>query len=470
MGCEVTGSSVAAVVYARISDDRSGKAAGVARQQEDCLALTARLGLTVTAVLVDNDVSAFDGVARPGYEALLRHVRAGVSRVVVWHLDRLYRRPSELEQLLDLVAGHGVRIEAVRGGAFDLNTGEGRLMARQFVAIAAYESGHKADRVRRALRQRAEAGAWHGGARYGYGRGGELVPAEARVVRQIVDRFLDGGSVRAITGWLNVATPPPAGAAVWHQGSVRGLLASERIAAIRTIRTADGGVTQVPGTWSAIVSLSEREQIHALLQAGERPRAVPPVPSLLSGVIRCGRCGAGLVITTHRNTNGARTRRYVCRKDSARPERGGLSIDAGATDAIVTATVLDRLAATDTEPPVAGYAVAWGRLVMLMGRRRHVAEMFAGGDLDGRAYSIASEASDRAFRAAEADLLTVGDEDLRLTEVPYGDREAVGAFWERLDPPQRRGHVRFFIDRVTVAPGRPGRSIDLSRVGVTWAR
>lgn len=459
-----------AVVYARISDDRSGEAAGVARQQEDCIELAARLGLTVTAVLVDNDVSAFDGIPRPGYDALLRHVRAGVSRVVVWHLDRLYRRPRELEQLLELVTGRGVRIEAVRGGAFDLNTSEGRLMARQFVAIAAYESGHKADRVRRALRQRAEAGAWHGGARYGYGRGGELVPAEARVVREIVDRLLAGGSVRAITGWLNATTPPPRGAAVWHQGSVRGLLSSDRVAAIRTIRGTDGGVTQVQGTWSAIVSPGEREQIRALLRACERPHAVPPVSSLLSGLIRCGRCGAGLVITTHRNTNGARTRRYACRKDPARPERGGLSIDADATDAIVTSKVLDRLAAADTEPPVAGYAAAWGRLVMLMERRRHIAEMFANGDLNARTYLLASESSNRALRGAEAELLSVGDEELRLTEVPYGDREAVGSFWERLHPLQRRSYVRFFIDSVTAAQGKPGRSVDSSRVGVTWAR
>lgn len=466
----VTGSSVTAVVYARISDDRSSAAAGVARQQEDCLALAARLGLTVTAVLVDNDVSAFNGVARPGYDALLRHVRAGVSRVVVWHLDRLYRRPRELEQLLELVTGQGVRIEAVRGGAFDLNASEGRLMARQFVAIAAYESGHKADRVRRALQQRAGAGAWHGGARYGFGRGGALVPAEARVVREIVDRFLAGGSVRAITGWLNATVPPPRRATVWHGGSVRGLLASERIAAIRTVRSTDGGVVQVQGTWPAIVSQGEREQVLALLQTGERHRGVPPVASLLSGLICCGRCGGGLVVTTHRNTSGARTRRYVCRKDPARPERGGLSIDVDATDATVTAMVLARLAGAPADPPVAGYAAAWSRLVMLMGRRRHVAEMFASGDLDARTYSLASEASDRALREAEAELLAVGNENLRLAEVPYGDREAIGTFWERLDPSRRRSYVRFFIDRVTAGPGRPGRSFDVSRVGVTWAR
>ena len=129
-----------AVVYLRISEDRTGRQSGVSRQLEDCELLANRRGLTVAAVLVDNDLSAFDGTRRPGYEALIGHIRAGISRVVVWHLDRLYRQPRELEALIDLVEDRALRIETVNGGPFDLNTHEGRLMARQFVAIAAYES------------------------------------------------------------------------------------------------------------------------------------------------------------------------------------------------------------------------------------------------------------------------------------------------------------------------------------------
>jgi site-specific DNA recombinase len=49
-----------AAIYCRISEDREGVALGVARQQEDCRALAARLGYTVPAdaVFVDNDISA----------------------------------------------------------------------------------------------------------------------------------------------------------------------------------------------------------------------------------------------------------------------------------------------------------------------------------------------------------------------------------------------------------------------------
>ncbi|WP_285106430.1 recombinase family protein [Promicromonospora sp. MEB111] len=134
------------------------------RRQEDCLDLAAQLSLHDPVILVDNDISACDGGKRPGYELLVEQIRAGARTVV----ER-----------------HPVRIEAVRGGGLDLNTVEGRLMARQLVAVAAYESGHKSDRIKRAARREAEQGAWHGPVRYGYcGPGGVLIPEEAAVVRQ----------------------------------------------------------------------------------------------------------------------------------------------------------------------------------------------------------------------------------------------------------------------------------------------
>ncbi|ODU06357.1 MAG: hypothetical protein ABS81_04910 [Pseudonocardia sp. SCN 72-86] len=163
---------------------------------------------------------------------MLARIKTGPSRVVVWHVDRLYRRPRELEDLIDLVESHPIRIEAVMGAAFDLNTHEGRLMARQLVAMAAYESGHKADRIRRANRQKAERGDWHGAPKFGYGLGGVVIPEQAVVVREMADRFLAGQSLRSITKWLNEESGVPSPRAdkgtlgVWHATTVKSILVS----------------------------------------------------------------------------------------------------------------------------------------------------------------------------------------------------------------------------------------------------
>lgn len=82
------------VAYLRISEDRTGAEAGVERQRQDCLDLCARLGITDPAIFIDNDISAYSGKKRPGYIDLLDRVKLGPSRIVAWHVDRLYRRPA----------------------------------------------------------------------------------------------------------------------------------------------------------------------------------------------------------------------------------------------------------------------------------------------------------------------------------------------------------------------------------------
>jgi resolvase-like protein len=66
-----------AAIYTRISRDLTGERAGVARQEEDCRAKASALGWEVMEVFVDNDISAYSGRARPGYQALLKAARTG---------------------------------------------------------------------------------------------------------------------------------------------------------------------------------------------------------------------------------------------------------------------------------------------------------------------------------------------------------------------------------------------------------
>lgn len=243
-------------------------------------------------------------------------MRTGVTVIIVWHVDRLYRQPKELEDLIDLVEQHPVRIETVRGGGFDLNTHEGRLMARQLVAIAAYESGHKSDRVKRANRRLAEQGAWHGPARYGYGPGGVLNPEEAAVIREMANRFLAGESLRSIARWLNTSQIPPvrAGkgtAGIWYPYTVRSVLASARISGQRAYAPdtrsdpGDGRKILGPGAWEAIITPAETTRIREILAEPARRQTTPAVPTLLGGIAKCGRCGAGLTITRHQTKPGA---------------------------------------------------------------------------------------------------------------------------------------------------------------------
>jgi DNA invertase Pin-like site-specific DNA recombinase len=131
-----------AAVYARISSDQDGTALGVARQVEDCRRLPADLGWKVAEEYVDNDLSAYSGRHRPEYQRMLLDLADGArDAVLVYHVDRLTRRPIELEQFLDVLTAAKVRqVRFVAGGELDIGNGDGLMVLRMLLAVVANES------------------------------------------------------------------------------------------------------------------------------------------------------------------------------------------------------------------------------------------------------------------------------------------------------------------------------------------
>lgn len=192
------------------------------------------------------------------------------------------------------------------------------------------------------------------------------------------------------------------------------------------------------------------------------------MPSLLGGIARCGRCGAGLVVTGHKNTGAARTRRYVCRKDPARPERGGLSIDVAHLEQLVADRLLERLAALRPRDIAGDVRGSVARLAMLAHRRRQITGERQSGLVTASEYTAALKASDEALRQTAAELLAT-DDGATLHDIPYGDRDALENWWASLDTQQQRAIIDILITRITIRPGSPGRGFDPSRVRITYA-
>src|SRR5690348_9505206 len=142
----------AVAVYARISQDREGDGLGVTRQVDDCRAEAERRGWTIAEVYIDDDVSAYSGKRRPAYEQMLSDLTDGLrDAVIVWHIDRLHRRPIELEQFVATCTRAGVNDVVTLHGTFDLGSGDGLLVARLLSAVAANESDAKRRRGRRKM-------------------------------------------------------------------------------------------------------------------------------------------------------------------------------------------------------------------------------------------------------------------------------------------------------------------------------
>src|SRR3974377_929353 len=148
----------AAAMYCRISLDRAGEGLGVERQEALGRRLAEERGWAVAEVYVDNDRSAYSGKPRPAYQRMLADIGVGLRDAVVCvDLDRLTRRPAELEAFMDLAARHHVALANVSGDT-DLSSSDGRFKARIMGAVARQESERKGERVSREAEQAARRG------------------------------------------------------------------------------------------------------------------------------------------------------------------------------------------------------------------------------------------------------------------------------------------------------------------------
>ena len=299
-----------AAIYVRISLDPRGKGLGVARQEKACRKRADDLGWSVGKVYTDNDVSASTGKRRPAYEAMLGDLEAGIlDAVIVWDLDRLTRRPIEIEHFIDLADRHQIALASV-GGDADLSTDNGRLFARIKGAVARAEIERKSARQKAANEQRAEQGLPHIGRRaYGYSPDGvAIVEDEAANIRGAAARLVAGDTIHAITRDLQRAGARTTAGNPWGTTEVRRMLANPRYAALRAHRGSIIG----PGQWPAIIDEDTHHAITAILADPSRRAPGRPQASLLTGIATCGPCGQPIYATR----SGKRARLYYCKTRS----------------------------------------------------------------------------------------------------------------------------------------------------------
>jgi site-specific DNA recombinase len=278
------GQSLQCGVYARISLDQAGEGLGVARQVEDCTAKAKALGWVVAGTYTDNDVSASSDAPRPEYARLLADLEAGSIRaVVVYDLDRLTRKPAELEAFIDLSDRLGIALANVSGDV-DLTTAAGRMVARIKGAVARQEAERIGERVKRQKQQRLNAGL-PPGSRYrtfGYTRDWKVIDDEAAVVRDVFNRVAAGESVNSITKDLRRNDVQTASGKSWSFQATSRLLDSPIYAGLLTYKGEIVGKSAVP----ALIS----EALYQSAKTRETKPAWNTRKHLLSGIAICDVC------------------------------------------------------------------------------------------------------------------------------------------------------------------------------------
>ena len=255
-----------AAVYTRISQDATGQRAGVTRQLEDCEALADRLGWEVTHRYGDNDLSAYSGSTRPGFEAMLKAMAdSEFGAVICWHPDRLFRSMKDLQRLIDIANGHRVQLRTVNAMVeADLGLpGEGRAVTGCPAVTPPCEpvvSG--ADAVAAAFRSDDVAAAVPEGD--GVARTWLTAPGRDVIAAALTPRW---------SRWAAERCRPPA-AATFEMVAPRGQVDGARVgeAVTRTLRLALFGVDDQYGLWAAV---QERQRVGGDDVVSRLARAAP---------------------------------------------------------------------------------------------------------------------------------------------------------------------------------------------------
>ncbi len=217
-----------AAIYARYSSDLQ-REASVEDQIRLCLERAAREGWKITKQYSDRGNSGAS-LIRPAIQALMQDAqRHEFDLVLTESLDRISRDQEDIAGLYKRFRFAGVKMVTLSEGEIsELHIGLKGTMGALYLKDLA-------DKTRRGLRGRIEAGRSGGGNSYGYDvsvsvgeageidRGGRTISeTEAKIVCQIFEEYAAGKSPRAIAYALNnTGIPGPSGKA-WGPSTING--------------------------------------------------------------------------------------------------------------------------------------------------------------------------------------------------------------------------------------------------------
>jgi site-specific DNA recombinase len=443
-----------AAIYARISEDRTGGGLGVQRQTEDCRALAAAQGWDVVEVFTDNDVSAYSGKRRPGYQKMLVAMAAGsIDVVLAWHNDRLHRSPLELEEYISLSETSGVTTRMVQTGDLDLSTSGGRMTARIHGAVSRQESEHKAERIRRKVEELALAGKWTGGSRpFGWqivDRVPSIDEAEAAIIREAHSHVLAGYSLGSFIQSLKERGIKTARDGAWSYATLRQMLMRPRNAGLAEWKGEVVGESEFP----AIVERHIWEATCSVLQDPARRRSrTNKVKHLLAGIALC-ECLRPVKSGQITDRNGAKHMIYRCSESGP----GHVNKRMAYVDEFVGRQIfffLTRAAHLAASAPVAPEVLESLRTEEQAHRERlnQAARLFGEGDIDGEQLTEMSKGIKVKLAAVQSKLAALDEaaarhEQVDVSGIDWTDRSAL-EFWDRLHVERKREWIRSTMDVV----------------------
>ncbi|MEF3305345.1 recombinase family protein [Paenibacillus sp. GYB003] len=312
-----------AVIYTRVSTEEQKNGGNSLQAQEDELIKYAeQKGLKVVRVYCDGGYSGKD-FNRPEFQKMMKDLEKGEFQIILaWRVDRISRNNKDVLTLIENELRPRNCKLLISIGDIDSSTDNGFMMISLLGTLAQHERASIISRVKLGMNKRASEGKWNGGLIYGYDCVDKKLvinEAESDVIRNIFQMRLDGMGYKAIAHRLNERGITTKTGKLFSIFSIKTILTNPTYIGqnrwsyhqdwnIRRRKGKNEEPILVEGQHEAIISLELWNKVQAVQLASKNSVSTNKNYNgefLLSGLLRCPKCGAGTVMSKTKKYDGS---------------------------------------------------------------------------------------------------------------------------------------------------------------------
>lgn len=296
--CVYAGQMTTAVIYTRVSRDRTGEHQSVTNQEAECRRECERHGWTVLQVVSDNSVSAskYATKQRDGYLSLSSILEPGMV-LVIWEMSRIGRKMEDHLALRALCIDRGVKLHYGNKDV-DFEDYNEKFTAGLEALIAERSSDETRSRILLDQKYRAERGQPHSALGFGFRTEFDTMtgkrvwvhdPDTAPLIRRAAEEIITGRTLYSIVKEWNDAGVTTAKGNLWQPRTLKQLLLRPALAGLRQHQ---GRILDVETMWEPIITQDQFRALTAILTDPKRAtQRGAERKHLLTGIATCFKCG-----------------------------------------------------------------------------------------------------------------------------------------------------------------------------------
>ncbi|MDE7216216.1 MAG: recombinase family protein, partial [Clostridia bacterium] len=183
------------ILYPRVSTEMQVEGYSLDGQKNSLKRFAEREEMQIVGIYEDAGKSGKSIEGRPAFKRMLSDIQEGldVDYVLVYKLSRFGRNAADILNSLEFIQSYGVNLLCIEEG-IDSSQTSGKLLISVLSAVAEIERENILEQTMNGRREKARQGKWNGGpAPYGYSLKDDTLVIEedeAEIVRMIFDKFV----------------------------------------------------------------------------------------------------------------------------------------------------------------------------------------------------------------------------------------------------------------------------------------